>query len=178
MRSFLILALMFSSLAFAGPTNYQDWATGVTDDGSATYAGTYNVDGDALAEYCFKATKKCDWRIITTVSCVEGSESAVIMNGTKQFDVIKIKCLGQNIANSPKQYTYSFTEWRVLEDNLSASGKVAFVFALKDSAVFVARFSASGSIPATASIGGPIVGERHDSHVNTSPASSTGSTVL
>jgi hypothetical protein len=177
MRWFIGFSIAFWFTSAYAQSVFQDWLVGNSDAtsnvGAYSYAGTMNSTNDSLDEYCYQKDKHCEWRITTTVSCTPGNESAVIINGTNSFDLIKTFCLGALRAGT---YTYKLGSWKSLEDTLSTSNKVAFVFSLQDSAVYVARFSCAGSIPATAAAGGPIVGERHNQGM--SPASATSSTVL
>jgi hypothetical protein len=175
----LTLTMMFSVSHAQTTTAFQDWIAGTStktdaNTGFFSFAGTSNANSDTLDEYCYQKDSHCEWRVTTTVSCVEGDKSMVIVNGTKVFDLVHTQCLG--VLGNPGMYTYKLGDWKALETTLAASGKIAFVFAMQDSAVYVARFSCIGSVAATAAIGGPIVGERHNAGM--SPASATGSSVL
>ena len=90
-----LASLVFANVAQAGVTaTFGDWSTGTTEDGSAISAITLNLDGDALAEFCY-LDKHCEWRFsIKNFSCTPGQKSVVLLNASTGTNSAMTECLG------------------------------------------------------------------------------------
>jgi hypothetical protein len=146
-------AVTLASLALADTTSYQDWATGVSSDGSYLSALTANFNSDVLAEFCYQ-DKHCEWRFGTKgFSCEVGAKSVMLVNAATGTNAITTECIGEIVKGS---WTSRIVNWSAFETVLVNNQDVAFAIAGQGTAFRVIRFSLRGMPAATASIGGAI----------------------
>jgi len=182
----MLLALISGTAVAAGnlpEQTYQDWtAGGSSDDQITTFAVTVNVDGDALGEFCYKNTHQCEWRYSSKIVCSNDEKGFVLINSDNLFNGSATTCLGTLIKSKPNEYVRRIENWRAVEDVLTSEGAttLGICIPLQNTQFQVSRWSVRGAVPATAYMGGPIVGERHsvgEAH-NTSSGTNTSSETL
>lgn len=170
MRIVIVLTALYlaakTSSALAGSglqdQQYQDWFGGSDKAGTFTMAATFNVDHDGFGEFCYRSDHHCEWRFGTQTECKsDGSKQIVMINGSLNYDVVAVTCLG--FSKDVNLYMYRVLEWKKLEEILKdpQNEKIAIAIPLSGSMFRVLRFSTRGVVEATAYAGGPIMGEQH-----------------
>ncbi len=96
-----IATLRLANIAHARDSKvFGDWNTGVSDDGSYASALTVNLDGEALAEFCY-LDKHCEWRFSTqNFRCEPGVKSVMLLNSSTGTDSVETECIGELLKGS------------------------------------------------------------------------------
>lgn len=171
----LIGAFLIPALALAGdlqPKTYGDWVASSARGYNFNMAYTSNANNEDLAEYCYTDSGQCEWRFHINIICKNGTQGLVLINGENAYDYSVTTCLGI-LGSDPSKYTYKIENWRRLEEILNSSAQIGIAMPMIGGAFRVLRWSARGAVSATAYIGGPIVGERHDVGEKSTPTDTT-----
>jgi hypothetical protein len=155
MKSSLGFLVLMSSVVFGAANGYAaekqfgDWAVGVLEDKTATYAATVNDSGALLSEVCLLESGTCFWVLVMDIRC-EGDHQFPLLGSTASGATSLTVTCGGAAEKSKGTYRYVFTDWKNFESLIEDSRLVSFAFPLESEQFRVVRFSLSGRADAMA----------------------------
>jgi hypothetical protein len=141
------VVVMLGALLLCSVSNAQIdvWDQGKSDDGTYSYAGVTNADGDLFGEICSYATKKCLWQMSVATACADNVTAPVLVNTDTGTTSLMVQCIG--VAKNANFYRYQFN-WKELEAALQGSKTVGIAMGLQANGFKVYRFSLDGMLAA------------------------------
>lgn len=148
----VFLAALIFPFVVQAQTTFGSWTTGVIENSAGVYAATMNDSGAILGEYCYYATKTCQWIIAVDSTCVKEQEYPVLANTDKGAASFTLHCNGLQ-ANG--LYSFSFRDWKDLETMIRAGARLGIATPMQTDQFKVYRFLLNGLNASTQNIEGP-----------------------
>jgi hypothetical protein len=175
MRISLFFAAFVFPFAVQAQATFGHWTTGEIQNNAGLYAATMNDSGALLGEYCFNATKVCQWKVGVDSVCEKGAEYPVLANTDKGAASFILVCDGQQTNGL---YAFTFKNWKDLEGMIKAGERLGIATPMQIDQFKVFRFQLDGLNAAIKSMESTFVANLQLQKPAIKPAHSTTTDVL
>lgn len=141
----LLAASVATNVVVAAETErFSDWLVGPFTNG--VYAATSNESGSFLAQYCYFHDGSCDYRIVFSKQCEDGSTYPGLISSEIGASHVTFTCRGR--LPDKAKWIYVLSQFDLVDSTVRGAVRMSFAIPLDSDGFHVVRFSLRGAVPA------------------------------